>query len=81
MGKRIWSLPSWRVTDNYIAIQVPNMINAAIQATTQMFFNVYSEDFHDIFKSSTIDNNSDLKPFPRQHSGAKITSVPRRNGL
>ncbi len=52
-----------RVTDNYIAIQVPSKTNAAIQGAMQMFHAEHGEHFHEVFKSITTDNGLEFEDF------------------
>jgi transposase, IS30 family len=54
-----------RVTDNYIAMQVPGKTNAAIQSAMQMLHAEYGEHFQDVFKSITTDNGPEFEDFSK----------------
>ena len=52
-----------RVTDNYIAMQVPSKTKAAIQAAMQTLHAEYGEHFQNVFKSITVDNGPEFEDF------------------
>jgi IS30 family transposase len=52
-----------RVTDNYIAMQVPSKTKAAIQVAMHTLHAEYGEHFRDVFKSITVDNGPEFEDF------------------
>jgi len=50
-----------RVTDNYIAIQIPGKTSEAIQSAMQSLQAEYSDHFSEVFKTITADNGSEFE--------------------
>lgn len=52
-----------RVTDNYIAMQIPSKTSEAVQAAMQTICTEFGGHFGDVFKSITTDNGSEFDGF------------------
>ena len=52
-----------RVTNNYIAMQIPGKTSEGVQAAMQMLHAEYGDHFSDVLKSITADNGSEFEDF------------------
>ena len=52
-----------RVTDNYIAMQIPGKTSEAVQAAMQALHAEFGDHFSDVFKTITADNGSEFENF------------------
>ena len=62
-----------RVTDNYIAMQIPGKTSEAVQAAMQALHAEFGDNFSDVFKTITADNGSEFENFAQTEQwGTKV---------
>ncbi|MEA4934519.1 MAG: IS30 family transposase, partial [Lawsonibacter sp.] len=62
-----------RVTDNYIAVQIPGKTSEAVQAAMQLLHTEFGDHFSNVFKTITADNGSEFEDFAQTEQwGRKV---------
>lgn len=62
-----------RVTDNYIALQIPGKTSEAVQAAMQALHAEFGDHFSKVFKTITADNGSEFEDFTKAEQwGTKV---------
>ena len=60
-----------RVTDNYIAMQIPGRTSESVQTAIRMLRTEYGDHFSDVFKTITADNGPEFENSLRPSSGVQ----------
>jgi len=68
-----------RVTNNYIAIQIPDKNSEAVQTAVQALCDEFGDHFSNVFKTITTVNGSEFENFAQTNSGEKKFTLHIQN--